>query len=142
MNSPILAPAAALIVWSMLLTFYMLVARFRAFAKADVNLAGSEPGGRYSDIESTLPAKVNWVSHNYANLLEQPTLFYACVAVLALAGAGQGLNLALAWAYVGSRAVHTLWQLSVNIVTVRVTMFVIYSTILFVLAVNALRATL
>jgi hypothetical protein len=142
MNSPILAPAAALIVWSMLVLFYMIATRFRAFAKADLDLAGAEPGSQYSDVESVLPAKVNWVSHNYTHLMEQPTLFYAVVAVLALAGEGQGINLTLAWAYMGSRVVHTLWQVGINIVTVRVAIFAVSSTILLALAVNALRATL
>jgi hypothetical protein len=142
MNSPILAPAAALIVWSMLVLFYMIATRFRAFAKADIDLAGAEPGSQYSDVESVLPAKVNWVSHNYTHLMEQPTLFYAVVAVLALAGEGQGINLTLAWAYMGSRVVHTLWQVGINIVTVRVAIFAVSSTILLALAVNALRATL
>lgn len=142
MNSPILAPAAVLILWSLTVMMWMIVTRFPAFKNADIDLAKGPAGTRYQDIESALPDKVNWKSHNYTHLMEQPTLFYAVVAVLALAGAGSGLNLQLAWAYVGLRIVHSLWQILVNTVPVRVVLFAISSTCLIVMAVNALRVTL
>ncbi|MFK7732092.1 MAG: MAPEG family protein [Pseudomonadales bacterium] len=141
MNSPILAPAAVLILWSLTVMMWMIVTRFPAFKKADIDLANGPAGARYQDVESALPEKVNWKSHNYTHLMEQPTLFYAVVAVLALAGAGSGLNLQLAWAYVGLRIVHSLWQILVNTVPVRVVLFAISSTCLIVMAVNAVRVT-
>ncbi len=141
MNSPILAPAAVLILWSLTVMMWMIVTRFPAFKNAGVDLANGPAGARYQDVESQLPEKVNWKSHNYTHLMEQPTLFYAVVAILALAGAGSGLNLQLAWAYVGLRIVHSLWQILVNTVPVRVLLFAISSTCLIVMAVNAVRVT-
>lgn len=141
MNSPILAPAAVLILWSLTVMMWMIVTRFPAFKNAGVDLANGPAGARYQDVESQLPEKVNWKSHNYTHLMEQPTLFYAVVAILALAGAGSGLNLQLAWAYVGLRIVHSLWQILVNTVPVRVLLFAISSTCLIVMAVNAVRIT-
>ena len=70
------------------------------------------------------------------------TIFYAIVVVLAVAGAGTGINLTAAWAYAGIRIVHSLWQSTVNTIPVRVTLFALSTLCLWVLAVNAISATL
>lgn len=139
---PILAPAAVLVLWSLVVLLWVTVTRFPAFAKAGITVGAAEPGSRYVDVESMLPPKVNWKSHNYTHLMEQPTIFYAAVAVLALAGEGAGINASLAWAYVGIRVVHSVWQSTVNIISVRVTLFTLSTLCLWGLAINAVRATL
>jgi hypothetical protein len=139
---PILAPAAVLVLWSLIVLLWMTATRFPAFAKAGLKMSEAEPGSRYVDVESMMPAKVNWKSHNYTHLMEQPTLFYAVVAVLALAGEGSGINASLAWAYVGIRVVHSIWQSTVNIIPVRVALFTVSTLVLWGLAINAVRATL
>ncbi|MFM7121849.1 MAG: MAPEG family protein, partial [Gammaproteobacteria bacterium] len=108
-TSPILAPAAALVVWSLIMLGWLVVARLPALKAAGIDL-GSNIGGRGQDVEAALPPSVNWKSHNYTHLMEQPTLFYATVMILALAGAGDGLNLQLAWAYTGLRVLHSIVQ--------------------------------
>src|SRR5210317_1585094 len=120
----------------------MTATRFPAFAKAGLKVGEAEPGSRYVDVESMLPAKVNWKSHNYTHLMEQPTIFYAVVAVLALAGAGTGRNVTFAWAYVGIRVIHSIWQATINIIPVRVALFTLSTLCLWVLAINAVRVTL
>jgi uncharacterized MAPEG superfamily protein len=142
MNSPILAPAAVLVLWSLIMLFWLAVTRLPAMSKAGIDLKTAPPGGRGIDLEPVLPAKLNWISHNYTHLMEQPTLFYAVVGVLALAGAGNGLNLTLAWGYVGLRIVHSLWQALVNVTAIRFLIFLLSTICLFTLAVNAVRATL
>ena len=139
---PILAPAAVLVLWSLVVLLWMTATRFPAFAKVGLKISEAEPGGRYVDVEPTMPAKVNWKSHNYTHLMEQPTIFYAAVVILALAGEGVGINASLAWAYVGIRVVHSIWQSTVNIISVRVTLFTLSTLCLWVLAINAVRATL
>ena len=141
-NIPILAPAAVLVLWSMLVLLWMTVTRFSAFSKAGLKLSEAERGARYVEVAPMMPPKVNWKSHNYTHLLEQPTLFYAVVAVLALAGAGDGINVTLAWAYVGIRVVHSLWQALVNIVPVRAALFTLSTLCLLALSINAVRVTL
>ena len=141
MNSPILAPAAVLILWSVLILLWVLITRLKAFANAGITLGTAEPGTRYGDVEEQMPASVNWKSHNFVHLMEQPTLFYGVVAILALAGEGAGINATLAWAYVGRRIVHSLWQSLVNTIPVRVTLFAIATACLLALAINAVRAT-
>jgi hypothetical protein len=142
MNAPILGPAAVLVLWSLVILLWTVATRFPAFAKAGIKAAEATPGSRYQDIESLLPDRVNWKSHNYTHLMEQPTLFYATVTILALAGEGSGLNLILAWTYVGLRIVHSLWQTLVNTLPVRIGLFALSSTVLIAMAVNAMVVTL
>ncbi len=140
MNTAILAPAAALVVWSMIMLLWMAALRLPALAKMNMPAEQSR-GKRGSDLDGVLPDTFQWKAHNYNHLMEQPTAFYAIVVILALAGGSQ-LDLALAWAYVGVRVVHSLWQALVNTIPVRLTLFTIASMILTVMAVRALLAVI
>lgn len=142
MGSPILAPAAVLVLWSVVMLYWMAGTRLPAMAKLGNDLKNAKPGGRGQDLEGRVPDSVSWKSHNYTHLMEQPTLFYAVVAILALAGAGDGLNAKLAWGYAGLRIAHSLWQSLVNTIPVRFTLFLASSLCLTVLAINAVRVTL
>ena len=141
MSAPILAPAAMLVFWSMVVMFWVVGTRMPAFKKAGVDLTKSAPGGRYQDVQDAMPDKVNWKSHNYTHLMEQPTLFYAVVVILAVAGDTSTLNTNLAWAYCGLRVVHSIWQGMVNTIPVRFGLFLLSSLCLLALAINAVRLT-
>ena len=140
MNAPILAPAAILILWSLIMLIWLATTRLPALSKAGLDLSGA--GGRGQDIDPQLPPSVAWKSHNYAHLMEQPTLFYAVVVLLTLVGQGDGLNAQLAWAYVGIRIAHSLWQALVNTVPIRFGLFILSTIILFALSINLVIATL
>ena len=140
MNAPILAPAAVLVLWTLIMLFWMAGTRVPVLSKMD--MSASPPGGRGIDLEPVLPTSSNWKSHNYTHLVEQPTIFYAAVVILALAGAGTGINVTFAWAYVGIRIVHSLWQALVNTIPLRFGLFLLSTICLTVLAVNAVRVTL
>ena len=141
MHSPILAPAMVLVLWTLAMLFWLAATRLPALRKAGVDI-GSVVGGRGQDLEGVLPANVNWKAHNYAHLLEQPTIFYATAVVLAVSGAASGLDVELAWAYVVLRVVHSLVQALWNRVAVRSSIFLLSTIVLLVLAVHALRAVL
>lgn len=142
MNAPLLlGPAAVLVLWSLVVLLWMTATRFPAFARMGLDVSNTPRGVRYVDVEQNMPARVNWVSHNYTHLMEQPTLFYGVIAVLAIAGDTSGVSLAAAWAYVGLRIVHSLWQGLVNIVRVRIVLFTLSTLCLWVLAINAIRLT-
>ena len=47
MTSPLLAPVAVLVLWSVIVMFWVMVTRFPAFKKAGIDLASAPPGGRY-----------------------------------------------------------------------------------------------
>ena len=140
MNAPILAPAAILILWSLIMLIWLAATRLPALSKAGLDLSGA--GGRGQDIDPQLPPSVAWKSHNYAHLMEQPTLFYAVVVLLTLVGQGDGLNAQLAWAYVGIRIAHSLWQALVNTVPIRFGLFILSTISLLALSINLVIATL
>ena len=140
-ESPIFAPAVVLVLWSLVMLFWLAGTRLPAMAKANISLA-TAVGSRGVNLEGLIPDRVNWKAHNYAHLMEQPTLFYVTVVVLALVGAGEGLNLLLAWTYVIVRIVHSIVQATWNRVTVRFALFNISTLALLILAINAARATL
>ena len=131
-----------LVLWSLVVLVWLAAKRLPGMAKVGIDLKTAPPGGRGIDLEPVLPARLNWISHNYTHLMEQPTLFYAVVGILALAGAGSGTNLTLAWAYVGLRIVHSLWQALINVTSVRFLIFLVSTLCLLVLSINAVRATL
>ena len=69
-------------------------------------------------------------SDNFRNLFEVPVLFYAGVLLAAQAGIGDLALLAMAWAFVGLRAVHSGVQCTINHVMTR---FVAYALATLVL---------
>lgn len=73
--------------------------------------------------------------------MEQPTIFYPTVIMIAIMGAS-GFDVLLAWVYVGLRIVHSIWQATVNVVTIRFLIFALSTLALIVLAARAVMATL
>jgi hypothetical protein len=127
----------ALAAWSLVMQIWMYVSRFVAMKNAGISLKGRRGGTRGSALEGAIPDEANWKAHNYAHLMEQPTIFYAVALTLALLDFGGGINLYLAWAYVGLRIVHSLIQATVNIVTYRFAVFTLASICLLGLTVHA-----
>ena len=141
MQAQMLAPAAVLVVWSLAMLFWTAFTRFPAMKKSGMDLANAKPGGRGQDLEGVVPDKVQWKSHNYAHLMEQPTLFYAVTMIIALMGAAAG-DVTAAWIYVGLRVIHSVWQATVNVVSVRFMLFISSTLALLYLAYRALALTL
>ena len=141
MQAQMLPPGAVLIVWSLIMLMWTAGTRFPAMAKSGMDLKNAKPGGRGQDLEGAIPDKVNWKSHNYSHLMEQPTIFYPTVIILAMMGAG-AIDVLLAWIYVGLRIVHSLWQALVNVVAIRFLLFILSTLALAVLAVRAVSVTL
>ncbi len=140
-ESPIFAPAIVLVLWSLVMLGWLAITRLPAMARAGISLT-SVVGARGANLEGVVPDKVNWKAHNYAHLMEQPTLFYVTVVILGLVGQGDGLNLQLAWAYVILRIAHSIVQATWNRVIVRFTLFSAATVALLMLAVHAAIATL
>ena len=141
MSANLLAPVFALVLWTLVVMAWMMTRRLPALKAADLPLE-KFVGGRGMDLDRILPAKVNWPAHNYAHLMEQPTIFYATVIGLALLGQATALNVTLAWSYVGLRIAHSVWQARINTIPVRASIFLLYSIVLLVLAVNGMVAAL
>jgi hypothetical protein len=140
MGTSILAPAAALVAWSLVMLLWLAVSRFSAAAKLG-NSEPPAPGLRGQDIDPML-GKAAWKSHNYAHLMEQPTIFYATVFILHLTTAATPMLVSVAWGYTILRIVHSLYQALVNQVMVRFSIFVLSTLCLLFLAVHAVMATI
>lgn len=137
--APILLPVMALVAWSLVMWLWMYVTRLPAMRKAEMKPDPNAPRGEQM---SQLPPAVRWKADNYNHLMEQPTIFYAAALALALMGQGDGLNLMLAWAYVGLRVVHSLWQALTNVIEVRFVLFALSTLPLIAMTWNGVVAML
>lgn len=129
-----LGPVIALVAWSMVMWIWMYATRIPAMFAANMKPDPDAPRGEQMAL---LPPKVRWKADNYNHLMEQPTLFYAVVLALVLAGGGSGAEVALAWAYTGLRVVHSLVQALINRIEVRFVLFILSSLALIGLIVAA-----
>lgn len=137
--SPILAPLVALVLWTFVMWAWMYATRIPAIIKSRMKMDPMAPRGEQM---SQLPAEVRWKADNYNHLFEMPTLFYAIVLTLVLLGRDQGVNVMLAWAYVGLRVVHSVFQATVNKIEVRFALFMLSSLVLAGLTISATLAFL
>ena len=134
--SPLLAPLVALVAWTLLIMAWMAVTRLPAMKRAGIDVF-KLVGGRGQNLEGVIPDQVQWKSHNYSHLLEQPTIFYAIVLTLAMMGMDQPINVYLAWGYVVFRILHSMIQCTSNIVRFRFPLFGLASFCLLGLTVHA-----
>ena len=135
-HSPLLAPIVALVAWSLVIYIWMYVARITAMKRAGISLKGRR-GTRGGALDGVIADEANWKAHNYAHLMEQPTLFYAIVFALVLMGMNQAINVWLAWGYVALRIAHSIVQATVNIVKYRFLLFALSTFCLLGLTVHA-----
>ena len=136
-ETAILAPAAVLAGWTMIVFLWLIARRMPAFAAAGIKVGSMPAGARGVATEAQLSSKANWLSHNYTHLMEQPTVFYPVVIMLALMGDNSALSVNLAWGYAGVRVLHSLWQANVNTISVRFALFALSSLCLITLAARA-----
>ena len=120
MMMSILTPVLALVAWTLVVWFWMVVTRIPAMRKARL---GPDEGKHTKVLAGKLPSQVQAVADNYNHLLEQPTIFYALAFYVHLSATDSPLNIGLAWAYVALRVVHSLVQNTSNVVTVRFYLF-------------------
>lgn len=140
MQAQMLAPAAVLVAWTLVMLVWMAATRLPAMRKIG-GLKNARPGGRGQNLEGVIDDKINWKAHNYAHLVEQPTLFYAVSLILAVVGPHPH-DVLFAWIYVALRIAHSLWQSLVNVVAIRFLLFMLSTLALVVLTIHALMLTL
>ena len=130
--SPLLAPVVALVAWSIVMFFWLAIARAPQLRGRKI-----PEGTRGADLEREDPGSRNWPAHNYQHLMEQPTIFYAIVFALILMGFDPPINVYLAWGYVGFRIHHSIFQATVNVVPVRFLLFLLSTLCLIALTIHA-----
>ena len=139
--SPLLAPIVALVAWTLVIMAWMAATRFATFKKMGITLGNIPPGSRGANLEGKAPDEVQWKSHNYMHLMEQPTVFYAACVILSIGGP-TGYDAILAWAYLLIRVVHSVYQARVNVVKIRAFLFVASTLVMVLLAFRALLSVL
>ncbi len=140
-QAEILKPMAVLAMWTMIMWVWMYATRIPAINKLPKPTgANADQGWTGSMLEGLLPREVQWKAHNYNHLHEAPMVFYAVALALAMIGAGDGLNAKIAWAYVGLRIVHSIYQSTINRVPLRFILFALSSLCLFALCLHLLLA--
>jgi hypothetical protein len=126
----ILTPVLALVTWTLIIWIWMYAVRIPA-----MNAAKIDPqSARHPGSLDVLPSSVRQVADNYNHLMEQPTIFYALVFYIYMAGTADWLAIDLAWAYVALRVIHSLIQCTTNRVTLRFTVFALSTLVLMILA--------
>lgn len=133
LNTALLLPAVALAAWTFVMWGWMYATRIPAITRARIRLDPNAPRGEQM---AQLPPRVRWKADNYNHLYEQPTLFYPIAIIAALAPGSGPTELGLAWAYVGSRVVHSVFQATVNKIEIRFVLFFLSSLVLLALIVR------
>lgn len=80
-NKPLLGPLVGLNMWTFAVEFLLYKRRTPALKKYKVTF---DPETVKKQKAEKLPVFVQWPAHNFNNLLEQPTQFYAVVLALSL----------------------------------------------------------
>ena len=112
----LLTPVLVLVIWTFIIFLIMAYGRV-SFMNNPQAAADSK------DYKNPLPTWVNRTADNYNHLFEQPVAFYAVTLTIALVNSFDSLIVQLAWAYVLIRIIHSLVQLTINIVLVRFFLF-------------------
>ena len=128
------APVMALVAWSLVIWLWMYVQRIPAMQKAGIK----PQDARFPGSLDKLPDMARQAADNYNHLMEQPTIFYAAALAIQAAGHADDIGVKLAWAYVAVRVLHSLLQVTLNLVAVRFLLFVISTGVLATMVVREL----
>ncbi len=124
----ILSPLAAQVGLTFLVLLQVPIRRFRAAAAGMVG-----PDDFKFGESDRVPPDVSIPNRNLMNLLEMPMLFYVACVTLYVTKAVDPTALALAWTYVGLRALHSTVHLTYNRVVHRLIAFASSNVVLAVL---------
>jgi len=122
-----------------LLSCFVVIALYLSRLIPVIKNFGNLESARYSDeFRSQLPKGLRNITANYNHIFEQPTLFYATIIYIYLMEHGDMTNFILAWAYVALRSFHSIIQLTLNNVSMRVVPFIFSGICLIMLIIKEL----
>ena len=130
-QTALLTPVFTLILWTFAITAIMAYGRER-FTKDPQDAAHTR------DLKGMMPAWVERTADNYNHLFEQPVAFYVVTLSIALMNNIEPLMVQLAWGFVFVRIIHSLVQLTINIVLLRFAIFAIGWLIIAYMALSQL----
>ena len=123
--NPLLLPLLAMVGLTLLVWVRLYLVRVPEMKRSRIDpqqLAGSANKGLLKDTRA---------SDNFINLFEVPVLFYVLVLATLATGVNDGVLLALAWAFVGLRALHSAIQCTYNRVMHRFSAYALATVSLF-----------
>ena len=94
-----------------------------AYGRVKYTKNAQKDAAHTKDLKGLLPAWVERTSDNYNHLFEQPVAFYAVTICIALINNFDALMVQLAWAFVILRIIHSIVQLTFNLVLLRFCIF-------------------
>lgn len=123
--NPLLLPLLAMVALTLMVWVRLYAVRIPEMKRNRIDpqrLAGSADKGLLKDTRA---------SDNFINLFEVPVLFYVLVLATLATGVNDGVLLALAWAFVGLRALHSAIQCTYNRVMHRFSAYALATVSLF-----------
>lgn len=120
-----LYPMFGMIALSGLVVILLYGSRFILISQVVSSGNGLERAKHADETRPHLPGVFRNITDNYNHIFEQPTLFYAVVIYLHLVNQGDEANVMLAWGYVIARLAHSVIQITINHVPLRIMFFVV-----------------
>ena len=132
-QTALLTPIFVLVLWTFTVFLVLAFGRIK-YTKNPQDAAHSK------DLKGTMPDWVERAADNYNHLFEQPVAFYALTLCIAVINDFDSFMVQLAWAFVVLRIMHSLVQLTFNLVLLRFFIFVMGWLVLALMAYSQLAA--
>ena len=126
-QTALLTPILVLVLWTFAVFLVLAFGRVK-YTKNPQDAAHSK------DLKGTMPDWVERAADNYNHLFEQPVAFYALTLCIAVINDFDSFMVQLAWAFVVLRIMHSLVQLTFNLVVLRFFIFVMGWLVLALMA--------
>ena len=126
-QTALLTPIFVLVLWTSAIFLVLAFGRVK-YTKNPQDAAHSK------DLKGTMPDWVERAADNYNHLFEQPVAFYALTLCIAVINDFDSFMVQLAWAFVVLRIMHSLVQLTFNLVLLRFFIFVMGWLVLALMA--------
>ena len=117
MQFELLNPVFVLILWTFIIFLIMAYGRVRF-------LKNPQDAAHTKNIKSVGPAWLERTVDNYNHLFEQPVAFYAVTISIAIINNFDPILIQCAWAFVCIRILHSIVQVTFNLVVLRFILFV------------------
>jgi hypothetical protein len=106
---------------SLVMSTWQGMTRLPAMKRAGIRL---QDAAHTAELDRLLPSSVRRINDNYNHLMEAPTVFYAVVLGIVLAGMADPVYVTCSWIYVGLRTLHSIVQATINRVWLRATLYI------------------
>ncbi len=114
----LLTPVFVLILWTFIIFLIMAYGRVRF-------LRNPQDAAHTKNVKSVGPDWLERTVDNYNHLFEQPVAFYAVTLSIAIINNFDPMLIQFAWAFVFTRIMHSMVQVTFNLVVIRFILFVI-----------------